>query len=197
MLAADFRRQGIGPGSAAALLITAGDNPDRMQSEASFAVEWVVGNYRRGSGGCSMAGLGMWPGDVVDRKSSCAVDSSLVAFAPPPSAVDATHRHERCSERAFMTPILAIAAASWAVLMGVAPLLQVRRMMQRRSSADVSIAYLIILMPGFGLWMAYGIASNDIVLVVPNAVALIVAAVAVGCAIRMRPRPRPRRTRGP
>ena len=32
-----LRRPGIGPDSASALLVTAGDNPDRMRSEASFA----------------------------------------------------------------------------------------------------------------------------------------------------------------
>ncbi|MFD9670274.1 transposase [Rhodococcus sp. NPDC059968] len=32
-----LERRGIGPGSAATLLITAGDNPDRLHSEASFA----------------------------------------------------------------------------------------------------------------------------------------------------------------
>lgn len=32
-----LQRHGVGPDSAAALLITAGDNPDRMESEASFA----------------------------------------------------------------------------------------------------------------------------------------------------------------
>jgi transposase len=30
-------RRGVGPDNAAALLITAGDNPDRLHSEASFA----------------------------------------------------------------------------------------------------------------------------------------------------------------
>jgi transposase len=30
-------RRGVGPDNAAALLITAGDNPDRLRSEASFA----------------------------------------------------------------------------------------------------------------------------------------------------------------
>jgi transposase len=32
-----LQRNGVGPDSAAALLITAGDNPDRLASEASFA----------------------------------------------------------------------------------------------------------------------------------------------------------------
>ena len=32
-----LQRHGIGPDSASALLVTAGDNPDRLRSEASFA----------------------------------------------------------------------------------------------------------------------------------------------------------------
>jgi uncharacterized protein with PQ loop repeat len=80
----------------------------------------------------------------------------------------------------------AVAAASWAVLMAVAPLLQVRRMMQQHSSADVSIGYLFVLLPGFALWVAYGVASSDIALVVPNVVAIVVAAATVACALRLR-----------
>ena len=86
-----------------------------------------------------------------------------------------------------MIAIFAVAAASWAVLMAVAPLLQVRRMIRRHSSADVSVGYLVVLVPGFALWVAYGIASSDIALVVPNVVALVVASVAVVCALRLRP----------
>ena len=87
-----------------------------------------------------------------------------------------------------MVTILAVAAASWAVLMGVAPVLQIRRMLHRRSSADVSIGYLLILLPGFALWVAYGIASSDIALVIPNIVAFVVAAATVACALRLRVR---------
>lgn len=116
-----------------------------------------------------------------------------VAFAPPPS-VDAIPADERVSEgQALVVAIFAISAASWAVLMGVAPLLQVRRMLKRRSSADVSIGYLLILLPGFALWVAYGIASSDIALVIPNIVAFIVATVTVACAVHLRSR---RHTRG-
>lgn len=85
-----------------------------------------------------------------------------------------------------MVTIFAVAAAGWAVLMGVAPVLQIRRMLQRRSSADVSIGYLLILLPGFALWIAYGIASSDIALVIPNIVAFVVAAATVACALRLR-----------
>lgn len=68
-----------------------------------------------------------------------------------------------------MVELFAIAAASWAVLMAIAPLLQVRRMIQRRSPADVSIGYLLILIPGFALWVAYGIASADMAMPCPLA----------------------------
>ncbi len=87
-----------------------------------------------------------------------------------------------------MVTLFAVAAASWAVLMAVAPLLQVRRMLRRRSSADVSIGYLLILLPGFALWVAYGIASSDIALVIPNIVAFAVAAATVACALHLRGR---------
>jgi uncharacterized protein with PQ loop repeat len=72
--------------------------------------------------------------------------------------------------------------------MGVAPLLQVRRMWQRHSSADVSIGYLLILLPGFALWVGYGVSSADIALVIPNVVAFVVAMATVACAVHLRGR---------
>lgn len=43
-------RYGIGPDNAAALLITAGDNPDRLHSEASFAALCGVSPLQASSG---------------------------------------------------------------------------------------------------------------------------------------------------
>jgi hypothetical protein len=42
--------------------------------------------------------------------------------------------------------ILATAASSWAVLMGIAPVLQIRRMLRARSSREVSITYFAVLL---------------------------------------------------
>ena len=115
----------------------------------------------------------------------------VVAFAPPPRSfrADAAPTHERESKGHFLVVgILAVAAASWAVLMGLAPLLQVRRMRQRRSSADVSIGFLLILLPGFALWVAYGVASHDNALVIPNVVAFIVGAGTMIYAVHLRRR---------
>jgi len=73
-----------------------------------------------------------------------------------------------------MTDALAITAATFGVLMAVAPLLQIRRMLETRSSADVSFGYLWVLEIGFGLWMAYGISLANLAIVIPNSVALTV-----------------------
>jgi len=72
---------------------------------------------------------------------------------------------------------LGIVAAAWGVLMAISPLLQIRRMLSRRSSGDVSIAYLLVLEFGFFLWIGYGFALGNPFIVVPNSVAAIVGAV--------------------
>jgi MtN3 and saliva related transmembrane protein len=80
---------------------------------------------------------------------------------------------------------LAIAAAAWGVLMGVSPVLQIRRMLKQRSSSDVSVGYFVVLLIGFLLWMAYGVASGNLALIVPNSVALLVGVSTVAVALRL------------
>ena len=48
---------------------------------------------------------------------------------------------------------LAVSAAAWGVLMALSPVLQIRRMLRQRSSADVSIGYFAVLLVGFLLWI--------------------------------------------
>jgi transposase len=45
-----LQRHGIGPDSASALLVTAGDNPERLHSEASFAALCGVSPIEASSG---------------------------------------------------------------------------------------------------------------------------------------------------
>jgi uncharacterized protein with PQ loop repeat len=85
-----------------------------------------------------------------------------------------------------MTTALAVSAATWAVLMGLGPLLQIRAILRRRSSKGVSIAYFVILLVGFVLWIAYGIAIAEPALVIPNVVAVATALATIGVAIRYR-----------
>ena len=72
--------------------------------------------------------------------------------------------------------------------MALAPALQIRRMIVRRSSADLSLGYFGVLLPGFALWVGYGIARHDWPLVVPNTIALTVGivTVVVGIVVRRR-----------
>jgi MtN3 and saliva related transmembrane protein len=78
---------------------------------------------------------------------------------------------------------LAVAAAAWGVLMGISPILQIRRMLRQRSSRDVSIGYFAVLLVGFLLWISYGIAARNLALIVPNAVALLIGASTIAVAL--------------
>ena len=84
---------------------------------------------------------------------------------------------------------LAIAASSAGVLMGLAPVLQIRRMLREQSSAQVSVLYFIILLTGFLLWIAYGASLRNLALIVPNSVALLVTTTVIAVALRLRRRP--------
>jgi MtN3 and saliva related transmembrane protein len=82
--------------------------------------------------------------------------------------------------------VLAVVAASWGVLMGISPCLQIRRMLRQGSSRDVSVGYFVVLLVGFVLWIGYGIAARNLALIVPNGVALLVAVATVLIALRLR-----------
>jgi MtN3 and saliva related transmembrane protein len=85
--------------------------------------------------------------------------------------------------------VLAVAASSWAVLMGVSPVLQIRRMLRQHSSRDVSVGYFVILLAGFLLWIAYGAVAGIPALVIPNTVASLVGTAVIIVAIHLRRRP--------
>jgi uncharacterized protein with PQ loop repeat len=89
----------------------------------------------------------------------------------------------------LMTDALGILAAAWGVLMASAPLLQMRRIIVRRSSLDVSLSYLAVLEVGFSIWIAYGIALRNLALIVPNTVALLVGLATIVVTIRFRSGP--------
>lgn len=85
-----------------------------------------------------------------------------------------------------MADTLGPVAAVYGVLMAVSPVLQIRRMLETRSSTDVSIGYLAVIDVGFGLWIAYGLSLPNWALVVPNSVAFIVGLVTILIALRLR-----------
>jgi MtN3 and saliva related transmembrane protein len=85
-----------------------------------------------------------------------------------------------------VTDVLGVLAASWGVMMAISPVLQIRRILERRSSADISIGYLAVLQVGFILWILYGIALRNPAIFVPNGVATLVGAATIGVAFRFR-----------
>jgi MtN3 and saliva related transmembrane protein len=84
--------------------------------------------------------------------------------------------------------VLAVAAATWGIAMAIAPLLQIRAIRAHGSSAGVSIGYQQVLLVGFLLWLAYGIALGNAALIVPNTVAAVVSVLTILTVVRFRHR---------
>jgi MtN3 and saliva related transmembrane protein len=81
---------------------------------------------------------------------------------------------------------LAVIAATTGVMMAAAPALQIRRMFVTRSSDDLSLAYLGVLLVGFVVWISYGISLGNFALIIPNTVALVVTVATIVVALRFR-----------
>ena len=79
-----------------------------------------------------------------------------------------------------------IVAGVYGVMMSLAPMLQARRMRQRRSSADVSIIYLAVLEVGFVLYLAYGLSIGNRVLIATNSVSIAATSLTLVIATRYR-----------
>lgn len=86
----------------------------------------------------------------------------------------------------MLSTVLGVTAATWAVLMALSPLLQVREILRRGSSEGISVGYFAVLLVGFALWVGYGAASGDLPLVVPNTLAFLVMAGTIALVLRRR-----------
>jgi len=70
--------------------------------------------------------------------------------------------------------------------MAVSPLLQIRKIVQHRTSRSVSLGYMTVLFVGFLLWLAYGIALGNWALIVPNVIAALVITATMAVTLRYR-----------
>jgi uncharacterized protein with PQ loop repeat len=84
------------------------------------------------------------------------------------------------------TTLLAITASGWGVAMALAPALQIRHMIATRSSSGISIPYLGVLVIGFVLWFAYGVALRNLAIILPNTIAFVVGATTIAVARHYR-----------
>ena len=87
-----------------------------------------------------------------------------------------------------ITNILAVIAGCFGVGMGASPLLQAVRAHRRRSSADVSLPFLAVLLAGGSAWLAYGLALGNPALIVGNSVGVVSSCVAILATLRWRAR---------
>ena len=87
-----------------------------------------------------------------------------------------------------MADALGPVAAAYGVLMAISPLLQIRRMLERRSSADLSIGYMAVIEVGFVIWVVYALALPNLALAIPNAVAAVVGLITILIALWLRRR---------
>jgi MtN3 and saliva related transmembrane protein len=84
------------------------------------------------------------------------------------------------------TDVLGMAALIAGLLMAVSPALQVRRMMQTRSSRHFSIGYPTLLSVGFVLWLAYGVALWNLPMMISNSASLTFMLITIGVALYFR-----------
>ena len=70
--------------------------------------------------------------------------------------------------------------------MALSPVLQIRRMIELRSSHGVSLGYPSVLFVGFLLWLAYGVSIDNLAIIVPNIVAAIVIVLMMAVVFRYR-----------
>ena len=69
---------------------------------------------------------------------------------------------------------LAVLTTFWGLLMGLAPLLQVRVIVRDRDAGGSSLGWVLFLLVGFLLWLTYGLVNRDLPLVISNTVAVLV-----------------------
>lgn len=70
--------------------------------------------------------------------------------------------------------------------MSVSPLLQVRMVLRKRSSAGISTGWIVVLLIGFVLWLAYGVSIGNVPLVLTNVVSCSAYGVTLGVVLRFR-----------
>lgn len=85
-------------------------------------------------------------------------------------------------------------ATVYGVFMSLAPLLQARKMWRRRSSEDISMLYLVVLVVGFSLYLAYGLSISNRLLIITNSVSIAATATTLLLAGALLDRPGTRAT---
>ena len=82
--------------------------------------------------------------------------------------------------------LLATVATVYGVLGAFKTLLQTRQMLARRTSGDVSAGFLASYAGGYAIWLAYGVSTGSLPLIVVDTVGLLCAGLTLAVALSLR-----------
>lgn len=82
--------------------------------------------------------------------------------------------------------LLALAATGYGVFAALTALLQMRQMLRRRASCDVSARFFAAYAGGYAIWLLYGVSVRDVPLIVVDAVGLLCGGATLAVALSLR-----------
>ena len=86
----------------------------------------------------------------------------------------------------MFTQLLATVATAYGVLGAFKTLLQTQQMLARRSSREVSAGFLASYVGGYAIWLAYGLSTGSIPLIVVDTVGLLCGGLTLAVALSLR-----------
>jgi uncharacterized protein with PQ loop repeat len=86
----------------------------------------------------------------------------------------------------MFTQFLGTVATAYGVLGALKTLLQTRQMLARRSSRDVSAGFLASYVGGYAIWLAYGVSTGSIPLIVVDTAGLLCGGLTLAVALSLR-----------
>ena len=86
----------------------------------------------------------------------------------------------------MFTQFLGTVATVYGVLGALKTMLQARQMLARRSSRDVSALFLASYAGGYAIWLAYGLSTGSLPLIVVDTVGLLCAGLTLAIALSLR-----------
>lgn len=86
----------------------------------------------------------------------------------------------------MFTQFLGTAATAYGVLAALKSLLQTWRMLAHRTSGEVSAGFLASYAGGYAIWLAYGLSTGSIPLIVVDTVGLLCGGLTLAVAVSLR-----------
>src|SRR5215471_1586950 len=129
----------------------------------------------------------------MSSRSICCCAPSLGPRSPPPGLVARRSRgrgrgqvKQAADGTQMFTEFLGTVATVYGVLGALKSLLQTRQMLARRTSLGVSAGFLTSYAGGYAIWLAYGLATGSLPLIVVDTVGLLCAGLTIAVALSLR-----------